>query len=106
METKLQVIKTLASSVIDTINAGTCEMSEAEVEEMFEQIEKMVKPDRMYSLYESSRFLGVSERTMRNYVKSGKLRAPRSKQGWTEKYYLREDLLACKENLKNGYNNR
>ncbi len=77
-------------------------MSQEEIEEALNNLEKIVNPGYMYSLYEASRFLGVSERTMRNYVKSGKLREPRSKQGWTEKYYLKEDLLACKENLKNG----
>lgn len=92
------MIRNIASNVVESIDAGTCEDSSEQVEQVFEQLEKIVNSDKMYSLYESAKFLGVSERTLRNYVKIGKLRPPRTKQGWTEKFYLKEDLIQCKNN--------
>lgn len=93
----LKLIRRLAEKIINDIDTGNCNLSEEEIDELAEKCHEWISPKKMYSLYESAKFLEISQRTLRNYIKLGKIREPRTKQGWTEKFYYKEDLLSFKK---------
>lgn len=93
----LDLIKIALQNTLDNINAGACNMTEDQYDDLFETINRMTNPEFRYSKYKACEYLGISRATLDNYIREGKVNVRSgSEGGFKEKYFLKKDLDALK----------
>lgn len=88
----LKTIRSLLVKAINDIDAGNSNLSEEEMLNIIETINKLTVPQAKYSKYQACKYLGISRSTFDNWVRTEKLPEGRKEQGFTEKFWLKEDL--------------
>ena len=88
----LKVIRNLLSKAIDDIDAGNSNLSEEEMINIIETINRLTVPETKYSKYQACKYLKISRSTFDNWVREGKIPEGRKEQGFTEKFWIKKDL--------------
>ena len=88
----LKIIRNLLSKAIDDIDAGNSNLSEEEMINIIETINRLTVPETKYSKYQACKYLKISRSTFDNWVREGKIPEGRKEQGFTEKFWIKKDL--------------
>lgn len=97
---KLKLLSGEFRRIADDIDDGNSNLTEDDCIELIESIAHYTDSTKKYSIYQAAKFLGKSKSSLDKYIKSGKLPEGRKEQGFTEKFYLKKDLIKMKEMLK------
>ena len=89
---KLNILKNVLLQIIDDIDAGNSNASDGELDEIFDIINKTVNTQNKLSKYQACKYLNVSRATFDNWVRDGRIPEGRKEQGFTEKFWYKDDL--------------
>ncbi len=93
---KLLLLKSTLMCMIDRIDSGNSNLTEEELDETIDYLNKLTNTENKLSKYQACKYLNVSRSTFDNLVKEGKIPEGRKEQGFKEKFYLKSDLLKIK----------
>lgn len=87
----LNVIRTLLKKILDDIDAGNSNITEAEGKEIISMLSEIT--DNRMSKYQACQYLNVSRATFDNLVRDGFLPEGKHQAGFKEKYWRRTDIM-------------
>ena len=96
----LSVIRKLLVDIIENIDAGNSNISEAEEFEVIEIIRRFTDKTERLSKYEACKYLNVSRATFDNYVREGKLPKGKKVAGFNELSWTKKELDEYKKKFK------
>lgn len=88
----LQVIKELLIKIIEDIDSGNCNLSDAQSLQVIETLKKFNNREKRLSKYAACEYLNISRATFDNYIKDGKIPEGKHEIGFKEKSWYKEDL--------------
>ena len=88
----LSIIRKLLVDIIENIDAGNSNISEAEEFEVIEIIRKFTDKTERLSKYEACKYLNVSRATFDNYVRDCKLPKGKKVAGFNELSWSKKEL--------------
>lgn len=88
----LSVIRKLLVDIIENIDAGNSNISEAEEFEVIEIIRRFTDKTERLSKYEACKYLNVSRATFDNYVRDCKLPKGKKVAGFNELSWSKKEL--------------
>ena len=88
----LSIIRKLLVDIIENIDAGNSNISEAEEFEVIDIIRRFTDKTERLSKYEACKYLNVSRATFDNLVNEGKLPKGKHVQGFKELRWYKKDL--------------
>lgn len=91
----MHIIKDLLLKIVNDIEAGNSNLSEAECEEIIDYLTFMANKNEKLSKYQACKYLGISRATFDNYVREGKIPKGRKQQGFKEIFFYKKDLGKC-----------
>ena len=83
---KLLLLKSILINIIDRIDSGNSNLTEDELEETIDYLNKLTNTENKLSKYQSCKYLNISRSTFDNYVKEGKIPEGKKQQGFKEKF--------------------
>ena len=66
--------------------------------ELIDSINRITNTKTKLSKYQACKYLNVSRATFDNWVRDGKIPKGKKEQGFTELFWLKEDLIKVKQN--------
>lgn len=94
---KENALKQALLSVIDALDAGTSTYpDEEEAMELIDSINRITNTKTKLSKYQACKYLHISRATFDNWVKDGKIPKGQKEQGFTELFWVKEDLIKAK----------
>lgn len=63
---KLMLVKTLLTQTIQMIDSGNCSLADEEFDELIDIVNHMTNTQNKYSVYQATKYLGVSRATFDN----------------------------------------
>lgn len=97
---KIELVKLGLQTILDNIDTENSHASDDECDEILDLVNKVTNIKTKLSKYQACKYLRVSRATFDNWVRAGKIPEGKKEQGFTEKFWYKEDLI----NLKNGKN--
>lgn len=96
----LKIIRNLLQKIIDDIDAGNSNISEAEALKIISTIKQYTDKTQKVSKYQACQYLNMSRASFDNKVKEGKIPQGKKEPGFKEKFWILKDLknLAAKHN--------
>lgn len=88
----LSIIRKLLVDIIENIDAGNSNISEAEEFEVIEIIRRFTDKTERLSKYEACKYLNVSRATFDNYVRDCKLPKGKKVAGFNELSWSKKEL--------------
>lgn len=98
----LGVIRSLLLKIVDDIDAGNSNISEADSIEIVKALSEYTRKDKGISKYSACKYLNISRATFDNYVREGKIPKGKHEVGFKEKFWLKKDLDKFIEKSRNG----
>ena len=96
----IDLVRKMLASMVEDIDAGTCNMTEEQAIEALEALKKLSNETKEdFSKYSAAEYLHISRATFDNYIAEGKLPHGKKKQGFKELRWYKEDL----DNFKKTY---
>lgn len=92
MEPPLQVIKSILQNIINQIDNGSCNMTEAQILSSLDMLRIYANPEQKISKAQACDNLKISRATFDNWVKEGKIPKGRDQKGFKEKFWLNKDI--------------
>lgn len=83
---KMQILKSVLLQAVNDIDTGNSNASDEELEEIIEDVNKIINTRNKLSKYQACKYLNVSRATFDNYVRDGKLPEGKKEQGFKEKF--------------------
>lgn len=103
----IKIIRELLVKIINDIDTGNSNISNAEAIKLAETIRSFTYKDERLSKHQSYMYLNISRATFDNYVRLGKLPRGESKAGFKELSWSKKDLddfiLKNKKDKKQNY---
>ena len=97
---KLELFKAVLLQIVDDIDTGNSNVSDDEMNEAFDIINKMLISKNKLSKYQACEYLNISRATFDNWVRDGKIPEGKKEQGFKEKFWEMEDLKRIKKEVK------
>ena len=97
---KLLLLKSILIDIIDRIDSGNSNLTEDELEETIDYLNKLTNTENKLSKYQSCKYLNISRSTFDNYVKEGKIPEGKKQQGFKEKFWELKTLKNFKQSKK------
>ena len=97
---KLLLLKSILINIIDRIDSGNSNLTEDELEETIDYLNKLTNTENKLSKYQSCKYLNISRSTFDNYVKEGKIPEGKKQQGFKEKFWELKTLKNFKQSKK------
>lgn len=94
----MKMLKLELLRIVDSIDVGNSNLEEEDLLEVLEMINKATNTQNKLSKYQACKYLNISRATFDNYVRAGKLPEGKKEQGFTEKFWVKEDLIKFKTN--------
>lgn len=96
---KENALKQALLSVIDALDAGTSTYpDEEEAMELIDSINRITNTKTKLSKYQACKYLHISRATFDNWVRDGRIPKGQKEQGFTELFWIKEDLMKVKNN--------
>lgn len=96
---KENMLKQALLNIVDALDAGTSTYpDEEEAMELIDSINRITNTKTKLSKYQACKYLNVSRATFDNWVRDGKIPKGKKEQGFTELFWLKEDLIKVKQN--------
>lgn len=102
MNIQIKILRQILQQYIEDIDAGNCDISNSECEELAEVIKNYIRKDEPISKYQAYNYLRVSRATFDNYIREGKLPKGKKIQGFTELVWYKKDLDKAIEIINYG----
>ena len=100
---KENMLKQALLNIVDALDAGTSTYpDEEEAMELIDSINRITNTKTKLSKYQACKFLHISRATFDNWVRDGRIPKGKKEQGFTELFWLKEDLIKVKQNRKNN----
>lgn len=97
---KLLLLKSILINIIDRIDSGNSNLTEDELEETIDYLNKLTNTENKLSKYQSCKYLNISRSTFDNYVKEGRIPEGKKQQGFKEKFWELKTLKNFKQSKK------
>ncbi len=96
----LKIIRKILQGILDDIDAGNSNLTEAEALELAENLKRFAYKEQRFSKYASYQYLNVSRATFDNYIRDGKLPKGTHTAGFKELSWSKKELDAFIESTK------
>lgn len=97
----IDIVKNLLLKVIDDIDAGNSNITEDDANQIIDCLTKYTRKDRPLSKYEACVYLGMARSTFDKYVSLGKIPKGKSRPGFKELYWIKQELDDVVTKLRN-----
>lgn len=88
------VLKNVLLLIVANIDAGYCNMTDADMTNVMDFLQKVMNPGDVLSKYQVAQRLNCSEKTVDNLIRAGKLPAGKKIAGITAKLWFKQDIDA------------
>lgn len=99
----LNIIKNLLLKIVDNIDAGNSNLTDAEALDVIETLKNLTDKEQRLSKYQACEYLNVHRATFDNYIRDGKIPKGKHTAGFKELSWSKKDLDTFIKNNKNDY---
>lgn len=93
----LQIVKSVLEQMLNDIDSGNCNASDAELLELYEAAMRMKQDSTYLTKEEACRYLHISRATFDRRVADGTLPHGIKRSGLKEKFWTKKMLSECKK---------
>ena len=91
-DSKINILKNTLLQIVDNIDSGNSKFDDSQLDFLLDSINKATNTQNKLSKYQACKYLNVSRATFDNWVRDGRIPEGRKEQGFTEKFWYKDDL--------------